>query len=59
MVELLFEALIGQKTEIRYFHWSKAGQTRTRTEGTGDPCLRYAAYHMLTGSKFCAFFEQL
>ena len=41
VVELLFEALIGQKTQIRCSHWSKAGQTQTRTEGTGDPYLRY------------------
>ena len=41
MVEILFEALIGQKTEIRCSHWSKAGQTRTQTGGTGDPYLRY------------------
>ena len=41
VAELLFEALIGQKTEIQCYHWSKAGQPRTRTGGTGDPYLRY------------------
>jgi hypothetical protein len=41
VVELLFEALIGQKSEIWCAHWSKAGQTRTRVEGPSDPYLSY------------------
>ena len=30
MVELIFEALIGQKSEIKCSYWSKAGQTRKK-----------------------------
>jgi hypothetical protein len=30
VVHLIYEVLIGQKSEIRCSHWSKAGQTRTR-----------------------------
>jgi hypothetical protein len=47
MFKLLFEAIIGQKNEIRCSHWSKAGKTQTRTEGTGDPYLRYINYGAL------------
>jgi hypothetical protein len=39
VVELLFEALIGQKSEIRFSYWSKSGQTGTQTEEPSNPNL--------------------